>query len=74
MISPTSGYIPIDTELTKDQFMQLKGIIESKQKKLSKLKQWDTELSLWYMEQIEYLNLLYHFNVPRFIQVKHDNL
>jgi hypothetical protein len=66
-MSPTSKYIPINTELSKEHFVKLKGTIEYKQKQLAKLKQGDIELSLWYMEQIEYLKQLYQFNIPSFL-------
>ena len=55
MISPTSKYIPIEIKLLPYQVEGLKKTIEEKTKELKKCRRGDWGLSLWLMEELEYL-------------------
>jgi hypothetical protein len=69
MISPTSRMIPIETKITKEQWLGLPEIIAIRQRELSKLRYGDAEMALWLMEQLEHIIKLRDYNEPRFAKV-----
>ena len=70
MISPTSRMIPVETEITEEQFNDIDNVIEHRKCELRKLGRGDIELSIWLMEQLNHIKLIKEFNAPRFHSVE----
>ena len=66
MITPTSRMIPVETEITEEQFRGIDDIIEERTKELDKIGRRDIEWSLWLQEQLNHIKLIKEFNAPRF--------
>jgi len=58
--------IPVDTELTEEQFNGIHAIIKERQKELKKLRYGDISMSIWLMEQLEHIKKIRDYNAPRF--------
>lgn len=70
MISPTSRMVPVETELTAEQFEDIDNVIKERTEELKKLGRKDIEMSLWLMEQLNHIKKIREFNAPRFEKEK----
>jgi hypothetical protein len=66
-ISPTSRYIPIETEINQEQWDALDGMIEAKRQEVKACRYDDPESALWFMEQLEYFRAMKEYHKHRFV-------